>query len=56
LRLFDIPSRQPAIVRFEHKHLSVAEHENSIGLLVREGYQIFASGSDTLAYRVTGKV
>jgi FkbM family methyltransferase len=53
LRLFDIPGRKPAVVRFEHKHLSIADHEKSIGLLVGQGYRIAASGSDTLAYRVT---
>lgn len=52
LRLFNIPVRKPAIVRFEHKHLSIADHEKSIGLLTSEGYRISASGSDTLAYRV----
>ena len=56
LRLFDIPVRQPAIVRFEHKHLSIADHEKSIGLLVSHGYRIAASGSDTLAYRTIAKV
>jgi FkbM family methyltransferase len=52
LHLFNIPVRKPAIVRFEHKHLSIAEHEKSIGLLASQGYRIAASGSDTLAYRV----
>ena len=39
LRLFDIPSRKPAIVHFEHKHLSLADHERSIGALVDVGYR-----------------
>jgi len=56
LRLFNIPVRKPAIVRFEHKHLSIADHEKSIALLVSEGYRVAASGSDTLAYRVTAKL
>lgn len=51
LRLFGIPVRKPAIVRFEHKHLSIADHEKSIGLLTSQGYRVAASGSDTLAYR-----
>jgi methyltransferase, FkbM family len=51
LTLFDIGLRKPAIVRFEHKHLSKADHEKSIGLLVTHGYRIVAFGTDTLAYR-----
>ena len=51
LRLFDIESRRPAIVHFEHKHLSVADHEKSIGMLVKHGYLVAARNSDTLAYR-----
>jgi FkbM family methyltransferase len=53
LHLFDIPLRRPAIVRFEHKHLSVRDHEKSIDLLVRQAYRVATSGSDTLAYRMT---
>jgi FkbM family methyltransferase len=50
LRLFDIPSRKPAIVRFEHKHLSLADHERSIGALVDVGYRFTICGENTLAY------
>jgi hypothetical protein len=56
LRLFNIPLRRPAIVRFEHTHLSIADHEKSIGLLVDQGYRVAASGSDTLAYRAIAKL
>jgi len=55
LRLFDIPMRKPPMVRFEHKHLSIADHENSIAMLVREGYRVTAAGSDTLAYRAAAR-
>lgn len=51
LQLFEIPARKPAIVRFEHKHLTLADHERSVELLVRQGYRIYAHGTDTLAYR-----
>ena len=27
LRLFDVPTRRPSIVRFEHKHLTAQEHK-----------------------------
>lgn len=53
LRLFDIPVRKPAIVHFEHRHLSIADHEKAIRLLVGQGYRVAASDFDTLAYRVT---
>jgi FkbM family methyltransferase len=51
LRLFDIPAREPAIVRFEHKHLSARDHEKSIADLAGHGYRVTALGNDTLAYR-----
>jgi FkbM family methyltransferase len=55
LRLFNIPLRKPAIVHFEHRHLSVPDHEQSIGLLVDNGYRVAACGYDTLAYLFAGK-
>jgi hypothetical protein len=33
------------------KHLSVADHENCVGMLVSQGYKIVVCGSDTLPYR-----
>jgi FkbM family methyltransferase len=56
LRLFDVPLRKPAIVRFEHSHLSLTDHEKSIAMLVKQGYRVAATGSDTLAYRVMAKI
>jgi FkbM family methyltransferase len=50
LRLFDIPSHKPAIIHFEHKHLSVADHQQSLGTLVDLGYKFVISGENTLAY------
>lgn len=52
LRLFNIPLRKPPIVHFEHRHLSIPEHERTIRLLVDQGYRIAASSTDTLAYRM----
>jgi FkbM family methyltransferase len=51
LRLFDVAKRTPAIVRFEHKHLSAADHADTLARLVHEGYRFAVCGSDTLAYR-----
>jgi len=53
LEWFDIGLRKPAIVRFEHKHLSTTVHERSVGTLVHHGYRVTAFGTDTLAYRET---
>lgn len=52
LRLFDVPSRLPAIVRFEHKHLRLRDYESCLETLVSAGYSITVNSSeDTLAYR-----
>lgn len=51
LRLFDVGKRAPAIIRFEHKHLSVSAHADALAMLVRAGYRVATCGSDTLAYR-----
>jgi len=50
LRLFDIPTRRPAIVRFEHKHLTRREHVGCVKLLAGSGYKVWFSPDDTLAY------
>jgi len=50
IRLFDISSRKPAIVRFEHKHLSWRDFESCMKLLISERYKISISATDTLAY------
>jgi FkbM family methyltransferase len=51
LRLFDIPSRRPAIVRFEHKHLTKQDHRSCLSLLINQGYKVAVSRTgDTLAY------
>jgi hypothetical protein len=50
LRLFDIPRRKPAIVRFEHKHLRGEDLGRSLALLRDQGYSIAICGGDVLAY------
>lgn len=50
LRLFDFPSQKPAIVCFEHKHISAADHERAVGSVVDLGYKFSICGDDTLAY------
>ncbi|HZS60998.1 MAG TPA: FkbM family methyltransferase [Gemmatimonadaceae bacterium] len=53
LRLFDVPRRRPAIVRFEHKHLSRADHDSAVESLLALRYQVAIGDGDTLAYRAT---
>jgi FkbM family methyltransferase len=55
LKQFDVGLRKPPIVRFEHKHLSLAEHEAAIGCLVDHGYRVAAFSTDTLAYCAAAK-
>ena len=50
LRLFDVPTRKPAIIRFEHKHLSGPDYGNSLSMLMDQGYYLAICGQDTLAY------
>lgn len=50
LRLFDVRMRKPAIIRFEHKHLSPAVYSQTVGALVDLGYKFTICGIDTLAY------
>jgi len=53
LKLFDVPRRLPAIVNYEHVHLSCRDREAAAQLLVSSGYKVamtFSSG-DTIAYR-----
>ncbi len=50
LRLYDVSIRRPAIVRYEHKHLRPDTQEQTVAALVEQGYLIFLSSDDTLAY------
>lgn len=53
LKLFDLKTRLPAIVGYEHQHLSRADRNAAANLLTRLGYQLSMNygGGDTLAYR-----
>ncbi len=52
LRLFDIPSRRPAIIGYEHQHLSRRDRAAAADLLVASGYRLAMSyeSGDTVAY------
>jgi FkbM family methyltransferase len=51
LRLFDVPYRKPAIIRFEHRHLSAGDYRQIVTMLIAQGYKIAADRADVLAYR-----
>jgi FkbM family methyltransferase len=51
LQLFDVPTRRPAIIHFEHKHLGEKVHKESLDLLTSLGYKVAIARDDTLAYR-----
>ena len=50
IRLFDVPTRRPAIVRYEHKHLPQDIQEQTVAALIEQGYLLYLSAEDTLAY------
>lgn len=51
LRLFDVPKRAPAIIRFEHRFMSKPEHNSWIRMLTEQSYKVALEPQDTLAYR-----
>jgi FkbM family methyltransferase len=51
LRLFDFDRFQPAVVRFEHVHLSRPDWDEAVELLARRGYRTLREEYDTTAYR-----
>jgi FkbM family methyltransferase len=51
--ILDLGRFAPSIVRFEHLHLTLAQHDASIARLVEHGYLVALEESDTLAYKQT---
>jgi FkbM family methyltransferase len=51
LRLFNVARRRPAIINFEHRHLSEADWNTSVESLIALGYKIAIVNQDTLACR-----
>ena len=51
IRLLDLETFQPSIIRFEHVHLSRRDHEASVRKLIDHGYLVGLEEHDTLAYR-----
>jgi FkbM family methyltransferase len=50
LKLFDFDRIRPAIVRFEHRHLSATELDDAVLLLARHGYRVVREEYDTTGY------
>lgn len=50
IAMFDITQRSPAIVRFEHMHLSPQQYDSVLKRLTSCGYRIGVSQFDTIAY------
>ena len=51
LKAFDFARFAPAIVRFEHAHLSRREWDEAVALLHRHGYRVVQEEHDTTAYK-----
>lgn len=51
IRILDLERFRPSIIRFEHRHLSRAQHEASLARLIEHGYLVGLEEHDTLAYR-----
>ena len=54
LRMLDFSAIKPAIVRFEHEHLSAGEHAAVIQLLLDAGYNVALERYDTVAELADG--
>ena len=54
LRLFDVGRRLPAIINYEHVHLSRSDRNAAADLLIGCGYRLALNygGGDTVAYRI----
>jgi FkbM family methyltransferase len=53
LRLFDVAHRLPAIIQFEHKHLSAETYDECLLSLIPLGYKVAIARDDTIAYRIS---
>jgi FkbM family methyltransferase len=51
VKMIDLARWRPAIVHFEHDHLSPADHESAMRYLADAGYGLYVKRFDTLAYR-----
>jgi FkbM family methyltransferase len=50
LKLFDVLTRKPPLIHFEHKHLSRSDVNGALALLIGGGYRIAVGSVNTVAY------
>lgn len=50
LKMLDFAALKPAIIRFEHIHLSSADWREACHMLAGHGYRLACKGLDTMAY------
>jgi FkbM family methyltransferase len=50
MKTIDFAANPPAIIRFEHAHLTRRESDECIGLLARWGYRFLSERRDTIAF------
>jgi FkbM family methyltransferase len=51
LKMIDFSQLRPAIICYEHVHMSKAQQEESAALLFKEGYHLTRDNLDTVGYR-----
>jgi FkbM family methyltransferase len=49
VKLLDVPRRKPSLILYEHKHLSDADQNACVKLLIDAGYLVAPIGQDTVA-------
>lgn len=55
LKTLDFDTLKPAIIQFEHVHLTSAEWREACNLLASQGYRLAQAGRDTVAYLQHGR-
>jgi FkbM family methyltransferase len=51
LKMIDFACLKPAVISYEHVHMSKAEQDAAAGLLAAQGYRLSRDNLDTIAYR-----
>lgn len=52
VRMLDLSASGPQLIQYEHAHLGKADQSDCIDRLVRHGYRIGRTRTDTIAYRL----
>lgn len=51
IKMIDFQKFKPSLIKYEHKNLSTTEAADVKALLLKNGYRVYKSGSDTVAQR-----